>query len=295
MMPKIKVRPAASRNSSMPNWMPLRHCSIRYSIVGQSPELWQRNSGRLPDSASPGARCKSDRPGCRKTRRQRREPLPSSSLRLPRRLVRHLALLPVLVLIVLDDGGGRLEPVFVAIPDRLLQIEILDWDVIGSELEAAAHGFEVGLLRGAAHLILLAEIALDGSDNAVEERHGIVGLGAVEGRVALVSSPVVFDKPCVGLVGQVSHPLLRAGNAEGEMLEARQRQRINGEGGIERNLSLKARLRVLGEELNARATGIEREDRLGLRRPRLRQLGVEVELFGPARQLAADDLPFEGG
>src|SRR5262249_61020687 len=37
MMAKIRVRPAASRNSSMPNWMPLRHCSITYSIVGPSP------------------------------------------------------------------------------------------------------------------------------------------------------------------------------------------------------------------------------------------------------------------
>src|SRR5262249_29212546 len=159
--------------------MPLRHCSSRYNIVGQSPELWRRNSHRLPDVASPGPPCKSGQAGCRKTRRQKREPLPSCSLRLPRRSVRHLALLPVLVLIVLDDGGDRLEPVFVAVPDRLLQIEVLDWDVIGSELEAAAHGFEVGLLRRAPHLILLAEIALDGSDNAVEQRHGIVVLGAV--------------------------------------------------------------------------------------------------------------------
>src|SRR5262249_41611661 len=270
-------------------------CWVGYKMVGVSPDLWGRKCRRLPDVVSPGAPYKSGHPGCRKTRRQKREPLPSCSSRLPRPSVRHLALLPVLVLIVLDNGGDRLEPVFVAIPDRLLQIEVLDWNVIGSELEAAAHGFEVGLLRRAPHLILLAEIALDGSDNAVEQRHGIVGLGAIEGRVALVSSPVVFDKPCVGLVGQVSHPLLRAGNAEGEMLEARQRQRINGEGGIERNLPLEARLRVLGEELNAWATRIEREDRVGPRRARLRQLGVEVELVGPARQLAADDLPFEGG
>jgi len=77
------------------------------------------------------------------------------------------------------------------------------------------------------------------------------------------------------------------------MLEPRQRQRIDGEGGVKRNLPLEARLRVLGEELDAWATRIEREDRIRPCRARLRQLGGEVELIGPARQLAADDLSFE--
>src|SRR5262249_49726836 len=77
------------------------------------------------------------------------------------------------------------------------------------------------------------------------------------------------------------------------MLEPRQRQRINCEGGVERNLTLEARLRVLGEELDAGATRIECEDGIRPCRARLRQLGGEVELVGPARQLASNDLSLE--
>src|SRR6266851_10380497 len=32
-MPKISVSPAASRNSSMPNCTPFRHCSMKYSMA----------------------------------------------------------------------------------------------------------------------------------------------------------------------------------------------------------------------------------------------------------------------
>src|SRR5262249_57052189 len=62
---------------------------------------------------------------------------------------------------------------------------------------------------------------------------------------------------------------------------------------VERDLALEAGLRVLGDELDARAAGIEREDRVGLGGARLRQLGGKSEVVGPAGQLAADDLPLE--
>ena len=35
MMPKTSVRPAASRNSSMPNCTPFKHCSKKYSIPSE--------------------------------------------------------------------------------------------------------------------------------------------------------------------------------------------------------------------------------------------------------------------
>src|SRR5215831_13325948 len=199
MMPKIRVRPAASRNSSMPNWMPLRHCSIRYNIVGLSVPM---NLAADPSVAGwPRSRALQIRPwrlAQNKTAEARASAV--SQLAACQWSVRHVALLKVLVLIVLHDRRDGLQPVFVAVLHRFLQVEVLDRDVIGSEFEVPAHRFEVGLLRRAPHLILLAEIAVDGSDNAVEQRHGVVGLGTVEGRIALVSSPVVFDKKCVGLV-----------------------------------------------------------------------------------------------
>src|SRR5437870_3073830 len=78
------------------------------------------------------------------------------------------------------------------------------------------------------------------------------------------------------------------------MLEPRQRQRIDREGGVERGLPLEARLRVLRDELDAWTAWIKCEDGVRPCRARLRQLGGEVELIRPARQLPADDLSFEG-
>src|SRR5437867_11472396 len=144
--------------------MPLRHCSSRYSIVGTFPQSF---AGLEPVGSLP-RRCKSGYDTFRKTRRQKHALLPSQSLPLPRRSVRHLALLPVLVLIVLDNRRDRLQAIFVAVLHRLLQIEILDRDVIGPELEISAHRFEVALLRSAAHGVLLGEIAVDGFHDAVE-------------------------------------------------------------------------------------------------------------------------------
>src|SRR5262245_37818595 len=270
MMPKIRVSPAASRNSSMPNWMPLRHCSIRYNIVGPFP---------------PRTLAKIDPVGCRmallsclanqamadrakQDGRSRRFCRFAACTR-ARSSVRHFALLPVLVLIVLHNRRGGLQTVFVAVLHRLLKIEVLDWDMIGPEPKVSAHRLEVGLLRRAAHLVLLAEIAIDGFHDAIEQGHGVIGLGAVERRVALVPSPVIFDEVLVGLIGQISHPVLCAGNSDSELLEPRERQRIDREGGVERNLALEARLRVLRDELDAGAARIECEDGVRLCRTRL--------------------------
>src|SRR6266568_8857068 len=136
--------------------MPLRHCSSRYSIVGTFPQSF----AALEPVGSLPRRCKSGHDTFRKTRRQKQALLPSQSLPLPRRSVRHLALLPVLVLIVLDNGGNRLEPVFVAFLDRLLQIEVLDRDVVGAEFEVAADRFEIRLLQGAAQFLFFAHVAV---------------------------------------------------------------------------------------------------------------------------------------
>ena len=109
-------------------------------------------------------------------------------------------------------------------------------------------------------------------------------LRAVERRRGLVLGLVVGDELLVRVVRQIVDPLLCARNAEREILLPRERKLIEGEGGVERNLALQAGLRVLRDELHAGAARIEHEDRVGLGRARLRQLGREVELVGPRGQ-----------
>ncbi len=104
-----------------------------------------------------------------------------------------------------------------------------------------------------------------------------------------------MDEALVGLVWQIVHPLLGARNAQGQVLQPWQRQIVDGEGGIERDLVFKARLHVLGDELDAGAAGIKCEEGVGLGGARLGQLGREIKLIGPARELAPDDLPLECG
>jgi hypothetical protein len=52
---------------------------------------------------------------------------------------RHLALRVMDVLEVPDDRSGRLQHEIIAVFYHILQIEILDRNVVGPELEAAAH------------------------------------------------------------------------------------------------------------------------------------------------------------
>src|SRR4029077_7388238 len=50
-MAKTSVSPAARRNSSMPSWMPLRHCSKKYSIGNAIPSPPRRRSREEIDTA----------------------------------------------------------------------------------------------------------------------------------------------------------------------------------------------------------------------------------------------------
>src|SRR6185369_8999303 len=136
MMPKTSVRPAASRNSSMPSCTPLRHCSMKYSI--------RRRDARL-GVASPQAR---------RRKGARRQDDRSGPVRQPRTApLFHRAAVVKAVLVVLDNGRDGVEDVVaLSVLHHVLQIEILDRDVVVAELEVAAHGLEVGLLHLLAHL-----------------------------------------------------------------------------------------------------------------------------------------------
>src|SRR5689334_18338633 len=119
--------------------MPFRHCSIRYNMGPASPlQITGLSAGPRIPRRHQAMTCP------RKTRRQKRTRF-CRPVSLDARSIGHLALLKVLVLIVLDDGGDRLQPVLVALLDRILEVEILDRDVVGPELEVAAHRLEVGL------------------------------------------------------------------------------------------------------------------------------------------------------
>ncbi len=82
----------------------------------------------------------------------------------------HRALVVEAILIVLDDGGHRLQRQrSICILDHVLQVEILDRDVVIAVFERAAQRFEIGLFHFGLHLVLLGGVALDGNDRAVDE------------------------------------------------------------------------------------------------------------------------------
>src|ERR1700755_3490323 len=125
MIPKIRVSPAASRNSSMPSWMPFRHCSMKYSMVSQrcrpeAPPIIQTRSGRMILLvAAP----------------QKRRPAGPAAGPAGWASVRHLALVVVRILVVLHDPGHGLQPVIVADLHHVLQIEALARDMVRAGLD----------------------------------------------------------------------------------------------------------------------------------------------------------------
>jgi hypothetical protein len=62
----------------------------------------------------------------------------------------------------------------------------------------------------------------DRHHRAVDQHRRIIGLRGVEGRGAAVFLAEVGDEFSVGLVRQIGYPMLRARDAEGEVLQMRQ-------------------------------------------------------------------------
>src|SRR5580704_15188324 len=169
-MPKTNVSPAASRKSSIPSWMPLRHCSKKYSIWSAIPSP-PRGHGREEIDTAHGQHATtkarwlyvepSSRSGSLVEHDLFRKPV-STPDQVRGRLFRDHALLPQFhratvveaVLVVLDDGGDGLEHVLVALFDHVLQIKVLDWDVVVAEFEIAAHRLEVGLFHRLSDVVL---------------------------------------------------------------------------------------------------------------------------------------------
>src|SRR4026208_2035142 len=110
MIPNTSVNPAASMNSSRPNCGPLRRSAMNGAVPPILPTFAIENGGSA------------------------RAPPPSFTA--PASVRRHLAFRVMAVLEVLDDRGGCLQHELVAVLDHILQIEVLDRNVVGSELEA---------------------------------------------------------------------------------------------------------------------------------------------------------------
>src|SRR4029079_10030456 len=129
MIPNTSVNPAASMNSSRPHCRPLRHCSMKRVMARRLHICAIENGGSA------------------------RAPPPSFTA--PASVRRHLAFRVMTVLEVLDDRGGCLPHELVAFLDPIIQIEVLDRNVIRSELEAAAHRLEIGLFERLTHRVLV--------------------------------------------------------------------------------------------------------------------------------------------
>ena len=107
------------------------------------------------------------------------------------------------VLIVLHDSLDCFEHhLAVGVLHGILQIEVLDRNVVVAELEAAAHGFEVGLFHRLAHRLLVACIPVGGLECGINQECRVIGLRAIERRTrAVVLLDVVGDVALVLFVG----------------------------------------------------------------------------------------------
>src|SRR5882672_12137416 len=140
MMPNTSVSPAASRNSSRPNCRPFSDCSMRTSMNPWTLDLTKQRQHICAAAIFLVGRmiCRKPPPG--QARRRVREIMHRSCQLLHRTFVVEA------ILVVLDDGGHRLErELAVGVLDHVLQVEILDRDVVVAVFERAAQRLEVGL------------------------------------------------------------------------------------------------------------------------------------------------------
>src|SRR5262245_16150430 len=110
MMPKISVRPAASRNSVTPSCTPLSICSTKRDT--SSPLCHNTSGARLPRAALASGY-------------QNRKSL-------------HLAIFGVGIGVVRQDLGVELESEAVSLFDHLQRIPVLDRMLVSPELEWTA-------------------------------------------------------------------------------------------------------------------------------------------------------------
>src|SRR5215510_1931301 len=93
----------------------------------------------------------------------------------------HLTLGDETILVVFHNRRDGLEnKIAVLIFHSLLQIEVLDWDVIGVKSELSPDRFEVGLFQRLLHCRLVRQITLGRGNSRGDQIRSVIGLRAIE-------------------------------------------------------------------------------------------------------------------
>src|SRR5579871_139945 len=226
MMPKTRVRPADSRNSSAPSCTLLSTCTAnRLQFTRGAPRAARGEDGS-------------------------RAPFLSAAL-LQRTLIR---------VAVTHRLHGCRDGLHVHAALRVLvgleDVHVLNRKVIVSELEFAAHRVEVGRFESRLERLLVGDAALDLGKRRVEQLSRVVGLRGILRRNALVAGFEVGHEFLAGGILEVRSPeraIHRAGSAFAlrRQIDAFGRRRIQQRDGSE------ARLSVLLDEVDTQSARVE--------------------------------------
>src|SRR5712691_4782303 len=165
MMPKIKVRPAAIRNSMTPNWTPFSTCSTIWIIGKEAPHPPVAAASGPPSPAmrerdSAGAAgiplsCTAGEGGERGETREGATRLQASTRWSPIRRLLHLAFGGVGIGVIGEHHLLDLAHVSaVGVLGDAQEVEILDRKVVGIIFEGSTHRGEVGLGQRGDHAVL---------------------------------------------------------------------------------------------------------------------------------------------
>ena len=165
--------------------------------------------------------------------------------------------------------------------------------MVGVVAEFAPRRRKIGLAHRGDHPFLVGEIALHCAHRRIDQQDAVVALRAVENRHLAVFPAVVRDVFLVRRILQVRAPVAGLVLAERRVLHRRDRDLVHRIHGVQRKLPAKPRFRVLPQERDAHAAGIEDEHRLRIFGTQLGELRLVVGLPEPRIDLV-DDAPLVG-
>src|SRR5690625_4281791 len=214
MMPKTRVRPAAIRNSMIPNCRPFSVwiSSSVVDIAAAAREGKKARRGRWPEnlvSKAGARRTPGAGSGYGAIRRALAEP-DRDHCRLPL----HGAVLMVGVLIVfrhqITQGDGCTAFV---IRDDVAGVPILHWKVVVAEAEVAADRAEVCLTQGIAQSFLVGKVAIHRPHRGADQACRVIALSRIDRRDVAVGLLEVRHEALLGRGVRTRGPEVRAGVA----------------------------------------------------------------------------------
>ena len=162
-MPKIRVRPAASRNNKIPNWNPLRVCSksriqFTWTYLLQSVSL---------DG---------------KTKKWRSKLLHSQE---SNKLPGHFAIFSVRILVIgIDSFHDTGSEIPIRILNNFTQIEVLDGEMVVAVFERTSYWGEICFTHGITHSVFIWQITTYSRYCTVNQHDRVVRLCCVKCRIA---------------------------------------------------------------------------------------------------------------